>query len=141
MTFAARTFQGMNPGGPVPFSLGVTNVAPSTGIRSGSFTLNSDGTTSKTPSGVAPSWYSPAPTTGAATGYYCALVINSSAGTTVGGPGSGVVVAVSGASWSFTNTSANVEGSGTATLYVYADVAGTQVLTTNFVSWDVGYQP
>jgi len=146
VTFAARTFQGMPQGRPIPFTLGLTNDSISLGIRSASFTLVSDGTTTQTPTGggsqvAGPAWYSPAPTAGAATGVWCKLTINSNTQTTITGTATGSVVTVGGSSWTFTNDATNHEGFGSATLTFYADSGGTQLLATASVSWDVGYTP
>jgi hypothetical protein len=146
MTFAARTFQGMAQGGPIPFSMGLSNNSAATGVRSAFFSLNSDGTTTQTPAGggtniTGPAWYSPAPTTGAATGLYCKLTINSSSGTTITGTATGSVVSLGGSSWTFTSVNNVTEGTGNGTLYIYGDSGGTNPLATGSVSWDVGYTP
>jgi len=146
MTFATRTLQGMPQGGPIPFSMGLSNTSITTGIRSAFFQLNSDGTTTKTPTGggtnvAGPNWYSPAPTTGASTGLYCKLTIDTTSGTTITGSATGSVISLGGSSWTFTNTSSTTEGSGTGTLRMYSDSGGTNLLATASVSWDVGYTP
>jgi hypothetical protein len=146
MTFAARSFQGMSQGGPIPFSVGLSNNSISLGVRSAVFNLVSDGTITKTPTGggtqtTSGAWYSPAPTTGASTGYWCKLVINTSASTTVSGTATNTVTSLGGSGWTFTSSASNAEGTGTATLYIYGDSGGTNLLVTASVSWDVGYTP
>lgn len=145
MTFGARTFQGMSQGSPVPFSLGLSNNSISLGIRSASFTLVNDGTSTKTPTGggsqvAGPNWFSPAPTTGAGTGIWCKLTINSTSQTTISGT-TGGVISVGGSSWTFTSGASNQEGTGSATLTFYGDAGGTNLLATASVTWDVGYTP
>lgn len=146
MTFAARTFQGMSQGGPVPFSLGLSNNSISLGIRSAVFTLVNDGTITKTPIGggtqtTSGAWYSPAPTTNAGTGIWCKLTVNSNTNCNITGSGTGTVVSVGGSSWTFTSSATNAEGVGSGTLTFYGDSGGTNLLATASVSWDVGYTP
>jgi hypothetical protein len=146
MTFSARTFQGMTQGTPVPFSIGLSNNSIGLGVRSAGFTLVSDGTITKTPTGggsqvTSDAWYSPAPTTGAATGVWCKFVINTSSQTTLSGSSTNTVISVSGAGLTFTSDATNHEGTGTFTITFYGDSGGTNRLATATGSWDVGYTP
>jgi hypothetical protein len=149
MTFACRTFQGMGGGGsPINFTAGLGNTLLTTGVRSASFTLVNDGTStvSRSPGGGGGSiscgpWFSPSPTVGVGSQYWCKLVLGSNAGTVVSGSGVGSVISIGGAGWTFTSSSTTTEGTGAATVNVYADAAGTILVATGSVSWDVGYTP
>ncbi len=145
MTFAARTFQGMPQGGPVAFSGSGGNTSATSGTRSVTFTMNSDGTTGVTRSGTggsgaltSTSWYLPA-TGSIGSHYWAKLTISSGFGTTYSGSAQSTVLALSSAlAWTFTNSSSVAEGTGTATINVYADSGGTQLVATGSFNWDVG---
>lgn len=142
-------FVGVSAGGPVTFTASCINtLAGTTGLRSAGFTLNSDGTssTSRSPSGgtgtaTCGPWYSPNPTTGAGNNFWAKLTISSQSNTTISGTVGSVVSLSGGAGWSFQNSATNVEGIGTGTITLYADAAGTSVVLTASVGWDVGFTP
>lgn len=145
MTFASRTFFAMANGGPIGFSGGVSNNSAATGVRSGSFQINSDGTTQSTRLGVSnvvgSPWYAPLPAPGIGASYWCKMTINSSTGTTSSGS-FGTVLSLSGnINWGFTSSGPLTEGVGNATLNIYGDAGGTSLLASANVSWDVGYTP
>lgn len=135
-------------GGPISFSASLINtLSGTTGVRSATMTLNSDGTasTSRSPSGgtgtaTCGPWYFPNPTTGVGSLYWCKLTINSQSNTTISGSVN-TVISISGASWTFSSSATNVEGSGSGTITVYADSGGTSPVMTGSVSWDVGFTP
>lgn len=145
MTFAARTFQGTSNGGPIAFSGGVSNNSAATGVRSGSFQINSDGTTQSTVHGVSSvagsPWYAPLPAPGIGASYWCKMTINSTTGTTASGSFGTVLALSSNINWGFTSTGPLTEGFGNATLNIYGDAGGTSLLASANVSWDVGYTP
>lgn len=152
MTFAVRTFMGAASGGPINFSLGVSNTSAGVGVRSGAANMISDGTSTSTQHGVSGQadspWYSPAPTTGAATPLYAKVSNLVRASTTITGGGftsnaltNSVFSLSGGTGWGFTSSASNQEGTGSFTVTIYADAGGTQVLATGSVSWDVGYTP
>lgn len=148
MTFASRTFQGMSQGAaPISFSATLRNTSASTGIRSASFTLVNDGTstTSASPAGGSQScgpWFSPAPTTSIGSSYWAKLTLGTNSGTNVSGSSVGTVVSLSSAaSWTFANSGTSTEGIGSATVGIYADAGGTILVTTGSVTWDVGFAP
>lgn len=141
MTFAARNFLGLSQGAVVAFGPGVSNNSAALGIRSGTLSLASDGTGTQTQLGTshALQWYAPV-TAGIGASIWAKLTVNTSTFTNVTGSGSGVVSA-SGASWTFTSSASNQEGVGTFTLNFYGDSGGTNLLSSQNGSWDVGYTP
>lgn len=148
MTFAARTIMGISQGAPINFSAGLGNTLISTGVRSASFTLINDGTSTVGKSGTGGSgslfcgpWFSPAPTAGVGSQYWCKLVLGSNSGTVVSGSAVNTVMTVGGSGWTFTSSGATTEGTGAATVNIYADAGGTILVATGSVSWDVGYTP
>lgn len=145
MSGVQMALAGSSSGGIQAFSVGLSNNSVATGIRSASFTLVSDGTSTRTPNGggsavAGPNWYAPT-TASIGSSYWVKLVINSSATTTISGSATNTVMSVSGAGWTFTNTATNNEGTGSGTLSFYTDSGGTNLVATGSVSWDVGYTP
>jgi hypothetical protein len=147
MTFACRTFQGMQPsGGAQSFSASLANTSASTGIRNASFNLVNDGTatTGASPAGGHQScgpWFTPT-TASIGNSFWAKMVLGTNSGTTVSGSAVGSVVSLSGATnWTFTNTGTSTEGTGSASVFIYSDAGGTQLVATGSVSWDVGFAP
>lgn len=134
------------------FSAGLSNNSLTTGIRSATVTLNSDGTSSvsrsptsnvKAGSNISCGpWGSPT-TTGVGSSYWCKLVPGSYNNTTISGGLVNSVISISGASWTFTSTGASSEGfdNGGSVINVYSDAAGTHLVNSGSISWDVGYAP
>jgi hypothetical protein len=138
MTFAARTFQGMSQGAVV---VGISNVfnntSPTAGIRSGSLTLNTDGTISLLNGTGSGAWYSPTGA-GAGTGVWVKIAV-SGTNTTVSGSATGTWFQLTSAvGWTFANSSTTVEAFGTYTLSFAADSGGVNVIGAGAGSWDVG---
>ena len=144
MTFASRTFFAMATGNVVSFSPGVSNNSAALGVRSGSLSLSNDGTGTQTQLGSshALSWYAPAPSTGIGSSIWAKLTINTTSNTVMSGSSTGVVLSLSGGlGWTFTSSASNQEGTGTFTLNFYGDSGGTNLLSSQRGSWDVGYTP
>lgn len=128
------------------FTASLVNTSLSTGTRSAGFTLVNDGTstTSASPAGGTQScsaWFSPAPTTGAGSLYWAKFTTGSSTNTTITGTVGSVISLSAGAAWSFANSATNQEGVGNATVSIYSDSGGTNLIATGSVSWDVGFTP
>lgn len=147
MTGVLQVLVAAKSGGPISFSASlVSTLSGTTGVRSAGMTLNSDGTssTSRTSGGTGTAtcgpWYSPNPTTGVGSNYWCKLTISSQTNTTISGAVN-TVQSVGGSSWTFSSSTANVEGSGSGTVTIYGDSGGTQVIQTGSVGWDVGFTP
>lgn len=142
MTFGARSFQGMSQGSVIPFGPAVSNNSAALGVRSGTMSLASDGSGTQTQLGTshAIQWYAPV-TTGIGSSVWCKLTINSTNFTNMTGTSTGTIQTVGGCAWTFTSSASNQEGTGTFTLTFYGDAAGTNLLSTQTGSWDVGYTP
>ena len=116
----------------------ITNTSPTTGIRSGSVTLVSDGTYTNT-GHTGGNWWAPT-FVGIGSFWSARAVINSQSGTTPSGT-FGTFVGLSGSiNWSFSNSSAGVEGTGNMTISFSPD-GGTTIAGTMTVAWDVGFAP
>ena len=144
MTGSAQVLIASGGGRAQAFVAGLGNTSLSTGIRSAGFTLVSDGTatTSASPAGgtqTCTPWFIPT-TTGIGSSYWCKFTTGSSTNTTITGT-VGSVISISGASWTFANSATNQEGVGNATVAIYSDAGGVNLVATGTVNWDVGFTP
>lgn len=136
-------------GGPIAFVAGAGNLLTTTGLRSASVGLASDGTgtASRSPAGgtgtaTCGPWYFPNPTAGIGSSFWVKLTINTQTFTTISGNATGTVLSLGTAvSWTFTNSATSTEGTGTGTFAIYTDAAGTNQVATGTLTWDVGFAP
>lgn len=148
MTGTVQVLAGAASGGPIAFVAGLGNTLATAGVRSGTMTLVNDGTStaSRSPAGGSGvtscgPWYFPNPTTGVGSLFWCKWTTNTTNNSTITGSAVGSVISIGGSSWTVSNSGTGVEGTGTATISVYADAGGTILVATGAVSWDVGFAP
>lgn len=146
MTGSVQLLVAVSGGRPVNFTASLVNTSLSTGTRSAGFTLVNDGTstTSAGPAGGSQScgpWFVPSPSAGIGSSYWAKFTTGSSTNTNITGTVGSVVALSSGASWSFANSATNQEGVGNATVSIYSDAGGTNLVATGTVGWDVGFTP
>lgn len=141
MSFAARTpgFAGL-PGVITTPSNTLLNTSLSTGVRSSTLQLNTDGSISLSGGTGATAWFAPI-IAAIGTQVWVKLTVGSSTNTNISG-GTGSWLPLSAAvSWSFQNSSVAVEATGSYTLSFATDSSGGNVVGSGSGTWDVGYAP
>lgn len=144
------TFRGLSKtiaGGVASSAFGLaTNISTTTtGIRSASFRMLTDGTSTATASDAVsanpqPNWYSPT-TTSIGNSYWVRAVSQTNDGGTFSGTAFGTWIQLSTqAVWTFSNGATNRENLATIAISIAASSGGT-VLGTYTVDFDVGYTP
>lgn len=120
------------------FSATPTNVSAVSGFRTASVSFNTDGTASAT-SNANTTWAA-APAAGAGAGVWVMMTPTSSVNTTYVGKAINTWLEITATlTFSFSNSDANLEGSGKASVLFSLDGGATTAATlTNVVNWDVG---
>jgi len=125
------------------FSVLAFNTAASTGLRSATFRLNSDGSSQRSNGAslaTTTNWYSPT-TSSIGTSYWAKATITTpaSGGTLNGNYGSWIQL-TSGSSWSISNSSTTSEATGAIQVIIAASSGGSTLGTID-VNFDAGYTP
>lgn len=124
---------------------GVTlqNTAATTGLRSAVFTLNADGSCTYSPASGAASSVTLGVATDQLAGLYVRFTVSGALQTTYPNstPGTWYLMSSGGArSFGVQNSGSNLEGTGTWTISIATDAAGTNIIATiSGGLWDVGY--
>lgn len=122
------------------WTLDLQDISISTpGVRTVSFTLQTDGTATCVGAGSAPDWYVPI-VAGIGSGWSVRLAISSAMDTTTGGPAVEVWHGLgTSKTFSFSNSSTHAEGFGSATVELSPD-DGFSIAATCIITWNVGYR-
>lgn len=117
----------------------VSNTSQTTGVRSGTFTLITDGTFTGT-GATTKNWFLPT-VAGVGAGWSAKATVTSNNNTTVSGAAVGSWLSLSSnVQWAFANTGATVEGLGGMTIAFSRD-GGATTAGSMTMTWDVGYTP
>lgn len=131
-TISLTDLRGKSAAHPQNFSGSISNTSITSGIRSVTLVIGATGTASGSTN-----WFTPT-TTGAGNAYWVKFT-SSGAGTWSGDVRGTVYALTANQSITVANTGAIVENLGTITVSIYSNAAGTNLVATGTVNYDVGY--
>lgn len=137
MTFAVRSIFGMLRSVFTAVTATLSNLSISTGVLSCGLTVNTDGTITYSSGSGSANWVTPTGT-GVGTPYFVKLTISGVTNTVTTGTTATWLPMTSAQTWSFSNTPATLEGSGSFALSFAADAAGASIVGSGSGTWHVG---